>query len=233
MADDDDFFATQKSVEEPKAKRVRLKTYDLVPAQALNSMGVSRVESISLDNLYDMVRAGNKAVAYFSELADKDPARIGVGISRMAQVMIAFIDRLKSDVAKKVLNEKLLKECMEEADTLREHLMKLDGGMRHEGGSKSLKYGLDKTKVVSAAEVSAAAEKVHDWLFTKESKLRAVLSFMSGGGIFYVAACHEKTARAFAKKDLSKTKFIEAAKARMTGGEAAEDDADDMSALRD
>ena len=34
MADDDDFFATQKSVEEPKAKRVRLKTYDLVHAKA-------------------------------------------------------------------------------------------------------------------------------------------------------------------------------------------------------
>jgi hypothetical protein len=92
---------------------------------------------------------------------------------------------------------------------------------------------LEKTKVVSAAEVTAAADKVYDWLFTQESKLRALLSFMSGGGIFYVAACHEKTARAFAKKDISKTKFIEAANARMTCGGAAADDADDMSALRD
>ena len=61
----------------PAAKRVRLKVYDLAPAQALNSMGVSRIESIGLLELEKMLSAGNKAAKFFSECADDDPERKG------------------------------------------------------------------------------------------------------------------------------------------------------------
>ena len=51
-------------------KRRKLKTYDLVPAQLLNSMGVSGVETITLEKLATAMSKGNKMAIYFTEFCD-------------------------------------------------------------------------------------------------------------------------------------------------------------------
>jgi len=213
-------------IEEPAAKRTRLKAYDLVPAQALNTMGVSRIESITLPALKTLVCEGNRAVPFFSEYADQDPARRGIAISRMAQVMIEAIDRLDGDVAKAVLNEKVRADAHAEGKELKEYLMILNGGMNSTAATKSLKY-VSKTIVAPNAEkVTEAAKKVFDWLNKRDSYLRSLLAFLSGGGLYFAAACHEKTSRAFLSA-FTKELFVEAAVARISKGHNEETN-DDM-----
>jgi hypothetical protein len=215
----------------PAAKRVCLKAYDLAPAQALNCMGVSRIESISLAELVKMLSAGNKAVKYFTEFADDDPERKGVAISRMAQVMTIVLERLEGDVAAKVLDKAVLHEAMKEVRELKPHLMILNGGMNQGSGSKSLKYANVQAAPKNAKDVKVAAEKVYEWLTKPTSTLRSLLSFLSGGGCWYVAACHEKTARAYIKKGISEPDFTEASIKRLLKPRS-EDDGDDMGAFK-
>jgi len=217
--------------DEPAAKRTKLKAYDLVPAQALNAMGVSRIESISLPALKDLVCAGNKAVSFFSEYADKEPARRGIAISRMAQVMLEVIDRLDGDVAKKVLNEKVRAEAWKEASELKPYLTILNGGMNCATTSKSMKYA-SKVQIVapSVDRVKEAATKVFEWLNKRDSYLRSLLAFLSGGGLYFAAACHEKTSRAFLSA-FTKELFIQAAVARLSK-ETSEETTDDMGMLK-
>ena len=86
MAEDNQFSLREPPpIDEPAPKRMKLRMFDLVPAQALNCMGISGIESISLDTLKAQVEAGNNAVQYFSEFADKSIDRKGVAISRFEQ----------------------------------------------------------------------------------------------------------------------------------------------------
>ena len=59
-----------KTGDEPKKKRLKLKGYDLVPAQMLNCMGASGVETVSLEKLAKAMAKGNKAAIYFTEFCD-------------------------------------------------------------------------------------------------------------------------------------------------------------------
>ena len=140
MAEDGSMFsqaAAPSEAKEPAAKRVCLKAYHLAPAQALNPMGVSRIETISLSELVKMLSAGNKAAKYFTEFADDDLERKGVAISRMAQVMMIALERLEGDIAAKVLDKAVLHEAMKEVRELKPHLVTLNGGMNQGSGSKS------------------------------------------------------------------------------------------------
>jgi len=232
MADMAIFRDIEGSIDEPLNKRQKLRTYDLVPAQALNAMGVSRIESISLPALKDLVSAGNKAAAFFSEYADPDPARQGIAISRMAQVMIEVIDRLGGDIAKKVLNEKVLEEASKEAIALKPYLVTLNGGMNTTTTSNSMKYASKIQNVAPSVEnIKKAAGFVCEWLNKSDSYLRALLAFLSGGGLYFAAACHEKTSRAFMSA-IPKNKFIEAAVARLSK-ETHKEEADDMGMFKD
>ena len=46
---------------EPKAKRSKLRPYDLLPGQLLNPMGASGVDKIELEKLAKVQGTGNKA----------------------------------------------------------------------------------------------------------------------------------------------------------------------------
>ena len=54
----------------PTARRVKLKPWDLMPAQMLNNMGASSVQ----------------AAPHFSELCDLDPNRKAIAMSRISEV---------------------------------------------------------------------------------------------------------------------------------------------------
>ena len=163
MADDTGMFSLASPTSEaPAAMRMKLKNYDLVAAQALNSMGVSRIESITLEALRDVVMAGNKATRYFSEFADADPSRRGVAISRLAQVMLLFIERMESDIASKVLNKTVRDKAMAEAAKLKPHFATLDGGMNATTESKTLKWAPVSGKPKNQDDISAAADAVYD-----------------------------------------------------------------------
>ena len=233
MAEDGSMFGqvAPSDAKEPAAKRVCLKAYDLAPAQALNCMGVSRIESISLAELVKMLSAGNKAAKYFTDFADDDLERKGVAISRMAQVMTIALERIEGDVAAKVLDKAVLHDALKEVQELKPYLVILNGGMNQGSGSKSLKYANAQAAPKNATDVKAAAEKVYQWLNKPTSTLRSLLSFLSGGGCWYVAACHEKTARAYIKKGISEHDFTEASIKRLIKPRS-EDDGDDMGAFK-
>jgi len=237
MAEDGCIFGSQSGAScpsdasAPAAKRVRLKAYDLVPAQALNSMGVSRIESISLVELEKMLSAGNKAAKYFTEFADDDLERKGVAISRLAQVMMIALERLEGDVAVKVLDKAVLHEAMKEVRELKPHFVTLNGGMNQGSGPKSLKYATSQASPKSSTDIKEAAMKVFEWLTRPTSTLRSLLSFLSGGGCWYVAACHEKTARAYIKKGITEEVFTDSSIKRLMKTSSA-DVGDDMGAFK-
>ena len=68
--------------------------------------------------------------------------------------------------------------------------------------------------------MKAAAEALYAWLNKDKSPLRQLIALLSGGGIFYVAQCHEKTHRAYIQeKRVSKEVFQEMNTKRLcTGG---------------
>ena len=233
MAEDGSMFGSQPSSQSmvPAAKRTKLKAYDLAPAQALNSMGVSRIESIGLLELEHMLSAGNKVAKYFSEYADDDPERKGVAISRMSQVMCLAMERLEGDVASKVLDKSVLRDAMKEVSEMKPYFTTLNGGMNSGNGSKSLKYATISALPKSEKDITFAAQKVFEWLNKPTSVLRSLLSFLSGGGCWYVCAVHEKSSRAYIKKGMSEQVFIDSSiKRLMKSGPA--DDGDDMGAFK-
>ena len=57
-------------------------------------MGASGIETIDMQRLWDSMRTGNKGADAFSELCFDDAERWGVGLSRLAEVMVLTIERL-------------------------------------------------------------------------------------------------------------------------------------------
>ena len=72
------FCSPKLEAQAPAAKRRKLKGYDLLPSQALQSMGASAVENVSLQQLFQLCQKRNKACAFFSEFCDSSPERQGV-----------------------------------------------------------------------------------------------------------------------------------------------------------
>ena len=95
------------NTEEPKAKRQKLKPYDLLPAQMLNAMGASGVETIGLDKLAAVQAKGNKAAPYFTELCDELPSRKGIAVSRMSEVQLKAGAKLSAPVYKKPMSDSI------------------------------------------------------------------------------------------------------------------------------
>ena len=73
---------------QPKVKGLKLKSYDLMLHQILNSIGANGIETIPLDKVATVMSKGNKAAGYLSELCDESPAWKGIAISRLAEVQL-------------------------------------------------------------------------------------------------------------------------------------------------
>ena len=186
--------------EEPKAKRTKLKPYDLLPAQMLNSMGGSGVETIDLAKLAAVQAKGNKAAPYFTELCDEAPSRKGIAMSRLSEVQLKAGAKLSANVYEKHIEKKLYTAAMDEFNTLKPHFTILMGKdiSTTDGGDTvgSIVYsGVGEYK--PPAEVNEAAKEIYKWLKEPKSKWRSLLVLLSAGGLFYSAAVQEKSHRAY------------------------------------
>ena len=85
----------------PIIKRHKLKMNDTVTAKCFDPFGTSVLEEIPLDTLWTLASKGDKYTEFFTELACRDDQfdgkyRVGIGISRLAQVVLEVIQRLTS-----------------------------------------------------------------------------------------------------------------------------------------
>ena len=218
-------------------KRFKLKRYDHLAAQALKPHGVSNIEMADLKSLWTIIANGNKSVLYFAEWPDTDPWRKGIAISRLAEVMLAVITTLKDPkFAKHLRVSFLLTSAMTEAIKLSPALLVLNAGKGSKTAAKVTitTLGNAKSTPKNKDDVIKAANELYAWLSQKKSTLRALLSFMSQGGVFYAATVAEKAARAYILHgDEDQEAFVNAAVARTCSTEKTEEPDNDQDALFD
>jgi hypothetical protein len=228
-SDDNDLFAAtlsgksksdklSQSSEEPDAKRRLLRRWDHIAVQALNPFGVSDIEKATLTQIWEIVAQGHKKATYLAEWPDEDDYRRGVAISRLAQVLEAAITMLTDPKMAKLLDKTILEKAYSEAAALLPHLQILNGGKASKEVKRPSLASLNAMKEVpkNEEEVSTAAKKLHAWLKQSNSTLRALLSFLSQGGVFYSATVAEKTARSYVHcKQASQEDFSRIATARL------------------
>ena len=95
------------NTEIPKARRQKLKPYDLVPAQMLNCMGGSGVETIDLAKLALVQAKGDKAAQYYTEICNELASRKGIALSRMPEVQLKAGAELSAPVYKKPMSDSI------------------------------------------------------------------------------------------------------------------------------
>ena len=186
-------------------RRTKLREREAVATVMYSPWEASRVETISVKDLWKLSCEGDDYVAYHSELcADSTtggPYRVGVGLSRNAAVLAKAIERLQTDNIRAVLDDEKLAAVMDEADRLMPHLRVLDFGKGSEtnDGATTLRsvrrWGAETKVSHTAEEIKAAVSVVHEWLNKKHSPLRGMLSILAGGGLFYSAYAAELTLR--------------------------------------
>ena len=217
--------ASPTASQEPGAKRRKLRHYDLVPGQVLNPMGASGIESISLELLWSKISQGNKVAEAFSEFCFDTAERQGVALSRFASVVDAACQRLKNCVQlQAILKPEIYAAIVAEIDSLQPHLKLLDRGREGASGGGSIR-GIAYLKPqgpISGGNPDSAADAVREWLQKVHSPLRSAFALFSSGGIFFVAQCHEKTARAWMHSmpdfDCAQRTMRAAASARASAG---------------
>ena len=194
--------STLKTNGEPKKKRQKLKGYDLVPAQMLNCMGASGVETVTLEKLAKAMAKGNKMAIYFTEFCDDLGSRKGIAVSRLAEVQLAAGERLGQDIWKAHLKPVLYQAAMLEFETLKPSftvLMGKDIQLQSTGErTGSIAYG-SKSQSKVPREVDAVAKVIYNWTLQQTSKWRSLVTLLSAGGLFYCTAVHEKVNRAYIK----------------------------------
>ena len=63
------------------------------------------------------------------------------------------------------------------------------------------------SEVRSKTAIEDAAKHLHVWLSKPTSPFRSLIAFLSSGGLFYVAQCHEKSARAYIGQGVNSDTF--------------------------
>jgi len=215
-------------------KRFKLKRYDHLSAQALKPFGVSDLDKADLKTLWSIIVNGSKTVKYFAEWPDKDPWRKGIAVSRLAEVMTAAIKTLQDEKFARLLDAKILQSALDEATKLEPSLRILNAGKGTQATSRVTlsNLGAPKQKQRSESEVATAATALYAWLKQPRSTLRALMSFMSQGGVFYAGSVAEKAARAYVLHGEEDEKsFVQAAITRACNSKAADEPDDDQEAL--
>ena len=230
-------------------RRIMLKNWDTVAAQCLNPYGPSYAEEFSLKTLWKATNKGNKACAFHSEFAADETQggdyRRGIGLSRLAETLLASIERLNTDNMKQLMKENYMNMAIAEADTLVPHLNVLnvgkgsqkqqgeqDGGFA--GSRKRQRLAVVNVKQHTKDEVEAAAEAVHTWLSKPNSALRTMLHLLSSGGAFFAANTIEKVGRSWVRHGPATAATAKAAAwARASQAQPEEDEAapDDTAGL--
>ena len=193
-------------------------------------MGESAISKVDLKMLWEVMQRGNKGCAFFTELCSDDPARQQVAVSRLCEVMQQVYVTLQKPTYKKYINKDLYEKATKELKDLEPHwaILVCKDAVGGEGndpvtmtvGKLNYKMNATITEARDETKVTAAAKKVHEWLSKEKSDLRSLLSFLSTGGLFYVAQCHEKTHRAYlqspaTKRPISQDDFVDMNKKRL------------------
>ena len=169
---------------------------------------------------------------YHSELAATVATgghyRVGVGLSRIAEALLAGIAQLREPVYKRLLVEKQLTAALEEADALVPALEILNAGKGSQASDTNQAIGFGKFRKIAGGGNSSTAPKpeqsrkaasdLYGWLKKEASPLRAVLNLLGGHGAFFAAMVSERTARAWAEhKPATAEDAMDAAAARSGG----------------
>ena len=203
--------------EKETKKRQMLKNVDTVASKVLDPYGVSIIDDIAYETLWDITKKGDKWAEFFSGFAAGPNTggvyRQGVAFSQFAQTYQAAIEQMETnDNLKKILAPNVLAKALEEANELKVHFGRLNAGKgsQNTGQSKSDSFGAVKkraapettTPVPTSVELKESATAVHAWLMKgTDSNLRMVINFLGCGGVFYACQCHDKVARAFVKAE--------------------------------
>ena len=194
--------------EAPLKKRVSLKDSESVAASMLKSWQASVLQDVPSKELWNYISQGTKHIEYHSELAATDSNggdyRVGVGISRHAELLVNIIERLKEDKSlKRLIVRDAYDRAMIEANELLPHLKKLNfgkGSLNKYVVEKSLNklkkkrpFSEDVVIYPSEKELEKAVKVLFQWLQSKASSLRALLVILSSGGLFYVAMAGDRT----------------------------------------
>ena len=202
----------------PAVKRRKLRHYDLLPAQLLNSMGQSGVEAVALPSLWQTMCEGNKSAEAFSEWCFDESDRRGVALSRLSEVMVLAIGRLQDcQQLKDIIKAETYDKIKVEMDELLPHFQLLNVGAVPSEVGRSIRSIAYHRPLAAAGVVSdpmASAEAIHQWLRKGSSPLRSAIALFSAGGLFYVAQCHEKGARAFVASEQGSIENMRGAAAR-------------------
>jgi hypothetical protein len=214
-------------------KRVMLWECDHVAHAVLDPFGRNDFDLKSDADVWKMTREGGASCVFHSNLAAKTDEeggqdRVGIGISQTAQGMKALIKHLDNEHVGKLLKPELLKLAKDEAGALMPFIEVLDlgkvGFSKQAIGFNAMKKARQDPQPAGKpeAEVQNAARELHKFLVKPVSPLRSFLEIMSGGGVFYVAFCGIKTARAACLyKPINEQDFINAAVARSNKGAPA------------
>ena len=185
----------------PMAKRQKLTNNDLLSAKMHNSMGANNIESIGLDKLAIVQAKGDRVTPYFTELCDENEKRKGIAMIRLSEVQLKTGARLCTPAYKTHINAELYDAAMKEFNALKPHFTMLMGKdiQTSDGGDTvgSIVYSGMGGDFRNEGEVNTAAKKVYEWLQKPKSKWRSLVVLLSGGGLFYTAAVHEKSHRAY------------------------------------
>ena len=156
-----------------------------------------------------------------------------MAVSRLCEVLSLLRIELEQPTYKKHIAASLYGPAMKELEDLKNHLPALTckDAITPEGEDDTmtvgkLNYRMNATIAEARDEktVKPAAEALYAWLSKGKSSLRELIALLSGGGLFYVAQCHEKTHRAYlSQKRPTKEKFVEINTKRLcTGGKKAD-----------
>jgi len=185
-----------------KPKRTQLKRYDHFAAQAIEPFGASLATKVSLQRIWEMICKGNESVKYYSEFAEKDDkCREGIGISRLAEILLLSIERVKSERMRQFAKEDMLTDALAEADELEPHLRILNADKKKRRKGSTLRSLMeDQTSMRTEEEVERATEAVYKWLQKPSTPLRALLAFLAQDGVFFSGYCAERVAEAWVKE---------------------------------
>ena len=210
-------------------RRVKLKAYDATASQLL-----SIINSMDTRKLWKAVAEGNKSAAFHTELSASTDTpssvyRVGVGLSRTAQALLAGIAALEDEDMAKILLPNFRDEALKEATDLKVHLEIPNAGKGSEttalshGGFAAARYQNVAGAPAQRAkiDIEKAGTALHEFWTEKNSTLRGVLFLLSGQGAFFAAHVAEKQARAWVDhKPATEADVIAAAVAR-TGASGA------------
>ena len=97
-----------------------------------------------------------------------------------------------------VIAQEVLERIDEECDSMLPHFRVLNSGRSSDATTtKAIAYYQAPSSETDQTSVETTAKMVHAWLCLPRSPLRSAVAIFSSSGIFYVAQCHEKGARAF------------------------------------